>query len=182
MKYFIVCLLFIVNCKAESQLAYHKAFSYIVNDDHVVEFFSVKEKNSFMVSEKPIPFNLISISESLISQNHIEGYSIFQELTNAQRSLEEAVIDSLERVEKKANMTYNEESTIQIKKALKRKKGDLTIFFSETFDRSLYVEVLQTEAVKLGYKMAYGEALSYLFVFDENNDIKEVFKGSIHHN
>lgn len=172
-----------LGCNSNIPMEYVRAYEYIAQDDEELKkiFSEINNLEPFSVYENYIPFNTVTVAESVLSKDYIKEYSIFMELTASQKMIEESVMDSLQLLESKANKNYN--ATFKEASDFRdHSRGELIILFSHLYDNLLFAEVIRKEGIKLGYTKAQGEGLTYLFVFDEENNIIEVYKGSIHHN
>jgi hypothetical protein len=173
MKYLVlIFFLQISTCSVEADY-YKKAFNYISEN-------GIPEYATYGVKEYVIPFNLVTVSQSVLSENYIDGYTDFKELSSQEIGIRNRVIDSLQILERDLNSDYLFKSDKTLAK-LGVKESEYTILFSEVKDNMIYAEVMKSDGIGSDPKHLFGEALTYLIIFEEE-EIKKVYKGSVHHN
>jgi len=173
-----------VDCKIDK---YMLALEFIKNDSTVNPFFdsNIPLRNSFRVSDKVIPFNIITVSEEIIRKNYLDDYSAFKDLTNAERLVVRHVSDSIYNIESLLNEKIEGEKSDIPKKLVRKNKGTpiYILFFSQLVNNKLYVEVMMHEGTYIKENTVYGSAKTYYFTFDQKDiRIANVYKGNVHHN
>lgn len=133
-----------------------------------------------IVSTESIPFNLSTVSESIIRKDYLGDYTIFKELDDAERRLERRVNDSLDVLE---NILNKQECKRTLSKSYRNVENpQFVIFFSCCQDNQLYAEVLPYYGTTRGRLPGFGNAETFYFVFDQRGSLKRVYKGSVTHN
>ena len=151
------------------------AKDYILSDLNT----SKQKKIRLSVHEDQIPFSLQLVSESVISQDYIEGYSWFKKYGQDTIAVANAVMDSLKAKEIELNHSKYK-NDFKASKLSQIAKSDFTIFYSHVSKGLLFAMVTESKYAQSGYLDVQGKGLLYCFKFDEEDKIKKVYTGEVH--
>lgn len=157
--------------------------NYIKNDFY--QRYHVDElKDSLIYNESPfrIEINLRTVCDDLIRQDYFSGDSIaYKKAMVLNKTLIKQVQDSLNIV----NKMLNGKCKVSEKKSSKieKKSNQVICFFSQRCGNLVYVEAIPSRGViETGngqYPTFSGEALTYLFIFNDSKKSFKVYKGEI---
>lgn len=174
-RMFLFACLFLSSClQCIGQKEFKKARRYLVDELKLHES---------IVSTESVPFNLSTVSESIIRKKYLLDYTIFKELDDAERRLERRVNDSLDLLENTLNKQYIKGCGRTLSKSYRNiENPQFVIFFSCYQNNQLYAEVLPYRGTTRGRLPGFGKAETFYFVFDKRGFLKEVYTGSVTHN
>ena len=119
-------------------------------------------------------------------KKYIEGYNDFINFSEDQLRIIANVRDSLKASENRLNKMWHQKTYDCIRHQKKSKNIQFVLFFSELIENKLYAEVLPMNPViekNLDFKdLAYGEALTNLFIFDKKCKVEYLNEGNTHYN
>jgi RHS repeat-associated protein len=134
-RMFLFACLFLSSCLlCTAQKEFEKARRCLVDE--------LKLQES-IVSTESVPFNLSTVSESIIRKEYLRDYTIFKELDDAERRLERRANDSLDVLENTLNKQYMKGCRRAFSKSYRNiENPQFVIFFSCYQNNQLYAEVL----------------------------------------
>lgn len=149
------------------------------------EFLQLRDSIEFKDFKGSIPFDIVTICEDLISKEYYAGFSFDSvDSNNALKALAKRVRDSLSIENEKINMACTSYQATKEKELWGKPKNTLIVFYSNECQSKIYVNVVPSAGVSEwnGALEMYGEAYSYLFLFDKKHKIKKVYKGLVINN
>ncbi|MEJ0105428.1 MAG: hypothetical protein WDO19_23980 [Bacteroidota bacterium] len=132
---------------------------------------------------KPIPFNISSTAENILSEKYIKGFSYNKgAIVQEEQSTVTKVEDSLKALSLKLNnlcIQKYSESLPQIKK----ENNSYILFLTPVCSGIVYAELINSASIIVSNNQYefFGEAKTFVFLIDDNT-IKQVYTGSIVYN
>lgn len=160
--------------KERKSLRYVLALDYIKKDSLFLHVFKV-QRSELIVDDRHIMFDLMTIADDIIKNEHLSSYHIFKELTKHEREIRQGVMDSLRMQEEIINKKENSEC-IELNKLKAKKRCTYLVSFSCIKERYLYAEVATYR--KLDTQNVYGTTVCYLFLF-KNDGMEKVYTGVV---
>lgn len=179
MRTLSIILLFI-SPLANKECSFKKeAYNYIINDNELASDFDIGNDFKLSVSKKSIVYDVRGVQEGVLRKNYIADYNLMGHYDSLELLTIKNVSDSLEKISNQAALVKSKTkySNCKIKE---RKESDLTVFFSQVYENTIYAEVVETKGITASSGI-YGKGRTYLFVF-KNGKLEEVFNGTVHFN
>ncbi len=176
----------ILNITAIVLLISTASFRCTSNDDiqqEILNYIKVYSQHTkISLSLKPIRFNTVSVSESVLSTNYIKGFSYSND--NIVKS-EQLTITKVEDSLKTISLTLNNQCSKQYSGNLPKVKKDdgYILFLSPVCSGVVYAELINSSSIIVNSNQYefFGEAKTFVFLI-EDSKIKQVYKGSITYN
>lgn len=181
--YVIVVLTILSSCstfsKSKKIQMYDKAYSYVVES-------SIKEKYCQEVLKVKDKQCKVSVADSSVFM----GYSIFMnEFVKMNKDTSETkaeVIRSIYKLDKERKKSFESISVLERLKEdnINNTSSNLGLFFSSSYENTLMVELLNGYSSGKSYQelAQFNTGIVFLFFFNNNGEIKKVFKEIIHYN